>query len=117
MTALDHSTRTDRIVLVTALLGLSAVYALWFRDDADRTAALLVFALPPLLLAVGALARRATARFWAGVFALLWFSHGVMSAWAHPETRGYALIEIALALAVVFSSNAPGLRAKFGKKP
>ena len=116
MNVLDRATRRDRILLVGALLALSVLYALWFHADKDRIAALLIFSLPPLLLAIGALARRATARFWAGVFALCWFSHGVMSAWAHPETRSYALIEIVLALIVVFSSNAPGLRAKFGRK-
>ena len=104
-----------RIVLIVALLGLAALYALWFRDDRHRVAALLVFAVPPLLLAFGAIAGRATARFWAGVFALGWFSHGVMSAWAHAGTRGYALAGIALSLVVVFASNAAGLRARFGR--
>jgi uncharacterized membrane protein len=116
MNVLDRATRNERILLVLALLALAALYALWFHADDDRIAALLVFALPPLLLGIGALARRATARFWAGVFALAWFSHGVMVAWAHADQRAYALIEIALALIVIFTANAPGLRAKFGKK-
>lgn len=116
MNAPDRATRNDRMLLVAALLGLAALYTLWFHADSDRVAALLVFALPPLLLGIGALARRATARFWAGVFALAWFSHGVMVAWAHADQRVYALIEIALALIVIFASNAPGLRTKFGKK-
>ena len=54
--------------------------------------------------------------FWASVLALGWFSHGVMSAWSHPETRWLALIEIALALLVIFSASLPGLRARFGKR-
>lgn len=116
MNVLDRTQRIDRIVLVGALLGLAALYVLWFHADDDRIAALLVFALPPLLLAIGVLARRNTARFWAGVFALCWFSHGVMAAWTQAEHRGLALVEIALALIVVFSSNAPGLRARFGRK-
>ena len=116
MNVLDRATRKERIALVAALLGLTALYTLWFHADRDRVAALLVFALPPLLLALGALARRATARFWAGVLALAWFSHGVMVAWAHAEQRGYALVEIALSLAVIFIANAPGLRGKFGRK-
>ncbi|MFZ5635752.1 MAG: DUF2069 domain-containing protein [Pseudomonadota bacterium] len=105
----------DRRLLAIALFGLAALYAFWFHDDDDRIAALLVFALPPALLALGVLTRRATARFWAGVFALCWFSHGVMAAWAHANERGYALAEIALALIVVFASSAPGLRARFGR--
>ena len=121
MTSLDHvemngTQRVERILLAGALLALAALYAVWFRADANRVAALLFFSLPPLLLGVGVLLRRPTARFWSGVLALLWFSHGVMLAWAHADQRVYALIEIALALAVVFYANAPGLRAKFGKK-
>jgi uncharacterized membrane protein len=117
MNVLDRATRTSRILMIAALLGLVALYALWFHKDDDRIAALLVFALPPLVLAIGALARRATARFWAGVFALCWFSHGVMVAWAHADQRAFALIEIALALIVVFTANATGLLAKFRKRP
>lgn len=113
---MDRTRRLERILLAGALLALAALYAVWFRADANRMAALLFFTLPPLLLGIGVLLRRPTARFWSGVLALLWFSHGVMLAWAHADQRVYALIEIALALAVVFYSNAPGLRAKFGKK-
>ena len=121
MTSLDHvemnrTQRNERMLLASSLFGLAALYALWFRDDAHRAAALLFFTLPPLLLSIGVLLRRPTARFWSGVLALFWFSHGVMLAWAAADQRVYGLIETALALAVVFYSNAPGLRAKFGKK-
>lgn len=116
MTDPGRGTRTERILLASALLGLAALYTLWYHADDDRIAALLVFALPPLLLGIGVLIRRRTARFWAGVFALCWFSHGVMVAWAHADERVFGLIETALALAIVFVSNAPGLRAKFGRK-
>ena len=112
----DRTQRNERILLAAALLGLAALYAVWFRDDAHRAAALLFFTLPPLLLCIGVLLGRPTARFWSGVLALLWFSHGVMLAWAEADQRVYGLMEIALALAVVFYANAPGLRAKFGKK-
>jgi uncharacterized membrane protein len=115
MNAPDHGRPADRIALLIALFGLSALYTLWYHDDRDRVAALLVFALPPLLLGLGVLARRATAPFWAGVCALLWFSHGVMTAWAHADERVFALIETALAVAVVIASSASGLRARFGR--
>ena len=115
MSVMDPSRPGERRLLLAALFGLVVLYALWFRHDHDRIAAWMVFGVPPLLLALGVLARRATARFWAGVFALAWFSHGVMSAWAHPEARVAGLIELVLALVVVFAANAPGLRARFGK--
>lgn len=106
----------ERIALAGALLGLATLYAAWFRDDPHRIAAWLVFGVPPLLLGFGVLARRATARFWAGVFALAWFSHGVMTLWAHADARVSGLIETVLALIVIFAGNAPGLRARFGRR-
>lgn len=117
MAAKDSTARpAERIALAGALFGLVALYAAWFRDDPHRVAAWLVFGLPPLLLGFGVLARRATARFWAGVFALAWFSHGVMTLWAHADARTFGLIETALALIVIFAGNAPGLRARFGRR-
>ncbi len=106
-----------RHVLVLALLGLMGVFVAWFGSDATPTAELLVFAAPPLLLAVGVLRRVRSASFWAGVLALGWFSHGVMVAWSRPGERGYALTEVALALVIIFSANLPGLRARFARKP
>jgi uncharacterized membrane protein len=108
--------RRDRMVLTAALLALSALYVAWFRDDRHALAALIVFALPPALLAIGVLLGRRTASFWSGVAALFWFSHGVMLAWSEPVDRSYATIEILLALVVVFASSARGLMAKFGKR-
>ncbi len=116
MNAFDRAAARDRILLSAALLALSTLFALWFHHDRNVIAALLFFALPPLLLAIGVWARRPSARFWSGVIALGWFSHGVMIAWADPVQRGHALAEIALALFIVFVSSASGLRAKFGKK-
>jgi len=112
----ERAAARDRILLSAALLALAAVFALWFRNDRNVVAALLFFALPPLLLAIGVWMRRGSARFWSGVIALGWFSHGVMIAWADPVQRGHALAEIALALFIVFVSSASGLRAKFGKR-
>lgn len=116
MSAGDPTTRRERIVLAAVLAALAATYALWFRHDDNLSLALALFALPPLLLAAGVLAQRGAARFWAGVFALGWFSHGVMLAWAEPGQRGLALAAVALSLVIVFLANAPGLRAKFGRR-
>ena len=102
-------------VLAGLLLALAALFAAWFAGDARHLQALAVFALPPLLLGIGVLARRRTAPFWAGVLALAWFCHGVMLAWERAEGRGFALGEVALALGIIGAANWPGLRARFGK--
>lgn len=103
-------------VLVAALLALAALYAFWFATDPTPLAAWLVFAAPPALLAVAAWAGWRRAPFLAGVLALGWFSHGVMTAWAHPDRAELAWGTIALALTVVFASAWPGLRARFGRR-
>jgi uncharacterized membrane protein len=103
--------------LAVVLLALAALYSAWFWPDAHRWPALGLFALPPLAMGIRLLRGDAPRlRFWAGVFALGWFSHGVMVAWSRPEERGFALAEVALALAVVFAANLPGLRARFGRR-
>ncbi|MCD9086071.1 DUF2069 domain-containing protein [Stenotrophomonas sp. SY1] len=103
-------------VLALALLLLAALYGWWFRGDRHLAAVLLVFVVPPLLLLAGVIARRAAARFWAGVLALFWFSHGVMSAWAHREAALYAWLEIGLSLLIIGLVSVPGVRARFARK-
>ncbi|HET6397688.1 MAG TPA: DUF2069 domain-containing protein [Pseudoxanthomonas sp.] len=98
------------------LLALALLYAAWFRDDRHLLASMLVFALPPLLLAWPAWRGGRRAAFWAGVLALFWFSHGVMAAWSHPAQRAWAWAEIVLSLVVVVASSWPGLRARFGTR-
>lgn len=108
--------KSAKPLLAFALLALSALYAFWFLRGGETVAAC-VFGLPPLLLAFGALrANAARAAFWAGLLALLWFSHGVMIAWSSPSQRGLAWIEIVLALAIVALASQAGLRARFGRR-
>jgi uncharacterized membrane protein len=106
---------TARGLLPGALLGLGLLYVAWFAREPD-VAALVVFALPPFLLALALLRGRARAGFWAGLLALLWFSHGVMVAWSRPHERAFALAEVGLSLAIVFAASLPGLRARFGRR-
>ena len=63
--------------LAAALFALSALYVAWFARDAHALAGLLVFALPPALLAVSALAGWRRAGFTSAVIALLWFFTGL----------------------------------------
>ena len=110
------SPRAQKWTLATVLLALAAVFAVWFAHDRHWLASQLVFTAPPLLLALSVVTGRGKAMFWAGVLALFWFSHGVMSAWSHPETAHFAWLELLLALAVIGVSSAPGLRRRFSKR-
>ena len=99
-------------LLAIALLALAVLFGLWAARGAHLLASLLVLVLPPLLLALAAWRGWPRAGFVAGVFALLWFSHGVMLAWAEPAQRLFALAEAALALVVVHAACLPGIRAR-----
>lgn len=106
--------------LVAALLALTALFCAWFWPAAGwpkrDVVALVVFAVPPLWLALAKLAGARTAAYWAGVLALVWFSHGIMVAWTRPPELAFALLETVLALVVVFAANMPGLRGRFGRR-
>ncbi|MBX9401992.1 DUF2069 domain-containing protein [Lysobacter sp. BMK333-48F3] len=104
-------------LLLAALLGLVALFSFWYLlPQRHLLAGLLVFVLPPALLALGVWRRSRRAGYWSGVCALAWFCHAVMLAWSSPAERGYAWIELALALLVIFAANQPGLAARFGRK-
>lgn len=104
-------------VLLASLVALSALFALWYLLPGKHwIAGLTVFVLPPALLAAGVALRSRLAAYWAGVLALFWFCHGVMLAWSSPGERLYAWIELVLALAVIFSANLAGMKARLGRK-
>lgn len=98
--------------LAGALGALAALFVGWSATRADPLSGLLVFALPPALLAITALRGWRRAGFTAAVLALLWFSHGVMLAWAEPAQRLLALAEAMLALLVMHAACLPGIRAR-----
>ena len=106
----------QRPTLLLALIALAALYTYWFLHDKHWLATQVVFTAPPLLLAIAVRLGWQRAPFWAGVFALFWFSHGVMSVWTHHETALLAWAEIVLSLLVVTLASLPGLRARFGKR-
>lgn len=98
--------------LAAALGALAALFVGWSATRTEALPGLLVFALPPALLAITALRGWHRAGFTAAVLALLWFSHGVMLAWAEPAQRLFALAEAALALLIVHAACLPGMRAR-----
>ncbi|MDH5822135.1 DUF2069 domain-containing protein [Luteimonas sp. RD2P54] len=95
---------------------LAALFALRYLGGGHLAAALLVFVGPPLLLMALVLRGSARAAFWSGVGGLLWFSHGVMDAWSLPEARLLAVLEVALALAVIAAASWRGLSARFRRR-
>ncbi len=103
-------------VLIAALAALATLFAVWFAPTPNPWAALAVFALPPALLALGRWRGRRTAGYWASVFALFWFSHGIMVAYSRPADRWFALAEVALALVIIFAASGPGMRARLAQK-
>ena len=105
----------SRRVLLAALIALVGLYLLWFGRQPAPWVALAVFAGPPALLAMATLRGARTAGFWAGVLALAWFSHGIMVAWTRAPERVFAVLEIGLALLVVFAASLPGMKARFSK--
>ena len=108
--------RPSQRVLFVALVALGVLYAWWFRDDSHRAAAMLVFALPPLLMAWLVWRGNPRAGLVSGLLALLWFSHGVLVAWVRPAELLPALLEVLLAVVVVLAASLPGLRARFARK-
>lgn len=103
---------TAHRILQLALLALALLYAAWFARGAEWVA-VVVFAAPPLLLALRLPRGGARVAFWAGVLALAWFSHGIMVAWTRAPERGFALAAVLLSLAIVLAASIPGLRARF----
>ena len=103
-------------LLVAALAALAALFAIWFAPTPSPWVALLVFALPPALLAVGQWRGRPTSGYWASVLGLFWFSHGVMVAYSRPPDRWFGIAEVALALLIIFAASGPGMRARLAQK-
>ncbi|NUS61182.1 MAG: DUF2069 domain-containing protein [Lysobacter sp.] len=101
-------------VLLAGLFGLVALFVFWFLHEGWHAVAW--FAGPPLVLAALNWRGAQKPAFWAGLFALGWFSHGVMVAWSRPAERELALLEIVLALLVFTGATIPGMRARFFKR-
>ncbi len=76
----------------------------------------IVFSLPPALLALALWLRRASARYWSGVIALLYFCHGITEAWTVEVARSLALAEVALSVAIILAANWVGLTARFKRR-
>ena len=112
--ATPHTTASR--LLIAALAALALLFTAWFAPTPQPWVELAVFALPPALLAIGRWRHRRTAGYWASVLGLLWFSHGVMVAYSRPADRWFGLVEVVLALLIIFAASGPGMRARLAQK-
>ena len=107
-----------------AALGIVALFALQFLWyglllPPGKTPGLLVaslYALPILPAMILLLCRHRRAAYWGAVAALLYFSHGVMEAWANPAARPLALAETALSVWLIVAYGWDGLQARMAKR-
>ena len=104
-----------------AVMALFALQWLWHGAlfPASATAwywLAIVFSLPLAMLALALWQRRASARFWSGVIALLYFCHGVTEAWTLESARSLGLAEAGLSVTIILASNWDGLAARFTRR-
>jgi uncharacterized membrane protein len=103
---------------IYALLVWMIAWMTWLSpsDIFPKSVAASMAILPILPAVLLALWRRPSAVYWGGVAALLYFCHAVAELWTVPEIWPLPLIELALALWIIFSGNWDGLRAKVFKR-
>jgi uncharacterized membrane protein len=103
-----------------AALGIVALFALQFLWHAILLPSgwLIagLYALPILPAVILLLLRHRRAAYWGAVAALLYFSHGVMEAWADPDARPLALAEAALSVWLIFAYGWDGLQARLARR-
>ncbi|MBU6417061.1 MAG: DUF2069 domain-containing protein [Xanthomonadaceae bacterium] len=84
---------------------LQIVWHAWLLPPARMPVVVaLVFALLPLALPLSYWRAPARALLLAGMISLFYFCHGIAEAYAAPNERVYAMIEIALAAIVILAS-------------
>lgn len=91
--------RTASLTGYFGLITLLLAWQLWLSPPALPLGLVLLVLVGPLLLPLrGLLQGRPKSHFWASLLALLYLLHGAGEAFAIPEDRPLAVMEIALAL-------------------
>lgn len=114
---MSHAARVAAAAIV-GLFALQLTWHGWLAPPARSApwAMALFFALPILPAFVLTLLRHHRAGFWGALAALLYFSHGVMAAWASPGVLGLALAQVALSASLVVAASWDGMRARFARR-
>lgn len=110
-----HNASRATTAAVLALLALQLAwngFGLW---PSASVGVLVLLGAPLVVVALMQLAGLRSARFWAGVLALLTFCHGVTEAWTIPTARFPAGIEVLLSVFAVLAASWNGLQARFRK--
>ncbi len=102
---LGRRTQVARVICLGtyfSLLVLLVTWHAWLVPSAYFPVALVLLVMvSPLLLPLrGLLHGRPYTHMWAGLLALLYFTHGLMETYANPAERLYAVIEAVLALSL-----------------
>jgi uncharacterized membrane protein len=99
-------------LLLGALFGLQLAWHGWIAPPTVLPQGfVLALAAGPLAIPlIGLLLRWQQAMFMAALLALLYFCHGVMEAWAAPEVRVLAVIEVLLSSALIGFAGWPSWR-------
>ena len=97
---------------LVALAALQVAWHAWLAPPVRVPLALVLgVALAPFVpVAIAAMRDARRGLFWGGVVALPYFCHGVMEAWAAPEVRALAWVELLLAAGIVLAVGIAGLR-------
>ena len=104
-------------VAIIALLGLQWLWHAWLAPPQSQAWAMaLFFSLPILPAAVLLGFGHRRAGFWGALAALVYFSHGVMAAWADPGVTWLALAQVLIASLLVVSASWDGVRGRFAKR-
>jgi uncharacterized membrane protein len=107
-----------------AALGIAALFALQYfwhgfllpNGPASGWVIASLYALPIVPAVILLLLGHRRAPYWGAVAALLYFSHGVMEAWADPESRPLALTEVAVSVWLIVAYGWDGLQARLAKR-
>jgi uncharacterized membrane protein len=105
-------------VAIVALFLLQLAWHAWLSPptQAEPWPVAVFFALPILPALLLALLRHRRAGFWGALAALLYFSHGVMAAWASPGELWLGLLQATLSATLVVAASWDGMLGRFNKR-
>lgn len=98
-----NKTKLFRSAVLIGYFGLLSLLLLWFTILAPSitiptSVVLLIFVGPLLFPLRGLLHGKRYTHAWTSFLVLIYFTHGIVEAWANPFERGLAVLEIGFSL-------------------